>query len=207
MVSMTTHGTQMTPFALPNPHTALPPLSAAALAEAEAAHAAQGLRIQQAREAQALFAAEIARLEAEAARKETEALREMQAKLQTQLQELAAEEAASVQAFALRREMLAQESKAVAEKLKQLQSSGPRQRSAISGGFSKDHTSLPPHLTSFSATLGTTPASGQLLHGRAEPETPASGPAEPFNLVMGLTSPLTAAPTCGLPRPREALPE
>ncbi len=67
----------MTPFALPNPHTALPPLSTAALAEAEAAHAAHGLHILQAREAQALFAAETTRLEAVAARKETEALREM----------------------------------------------------------------------------------------------------------------------------------
>ena len=117
MTAMTTHGTQMTPFALPNPHTALPPLSSAALAEAKAAHAAQGLRIQQTREAQAIFAAETARLEAEAARKEAEAFREMQTHLQNQLQELATKEAATIQAFALKREKLAQESKVVAVKL------------------------------------------------------------------------------------------
>ena len=93
-----------------------------------------------------------------------------------------------------------------AEKLQQLHSSGPRQRLATQGAFPKDHTSLPPHLTSVTATLGTTPASGQLLHGRAEPETLASGPAEPFNPAMGLAAPLTAAPTSGLPRPGEALP-
>ena len=86
MIAMSTLGTQMTPFALSNPHTTLPPLSAAALTEAEAAHAAHGLRIQHAREAQALFAAQTTRLEAEAARKEVDALREKQTHLHIQLQ-------------------------------------------------------------------------------------------------------------------------
>ena len=70
---MATTWWQSTPLFPTNPQTAPLLLSAAALAEAEAAHAAQGIRIQQAREAHAQQAAAVARLEEEVARKEAAA--------------------------------------------------------------------------------------------------------------------------------------
>jgi len=131
----------------------------------------------------------------------------MQAHLQNQLQELAAAEAAAAYAFALRRERLAHESKVVAEKFQQLQSTGPRQPVVKPGGTHTEQASLPPHLTFNSASIGTTPASGQLHQGRAEPETPAPGPVWLFNLATGPSAPQTAAPNSGLPRLGEAFPE
>jgi hypothetical protein len=91
------------------------PLSAAALAEAEAAHTAQGHRLYEARLAQEKWAAEMAQKEAdlateqaretkrqaaEMARMEAEEAREMQTQLQLQLQALAAADAEAAQAFA-----------------------------------------------------------------------------------------------------------
>ncbi len=65
MLTLSTLGNQTIPFSLPTSQTAPLSLSTAALAEAEAAHAAQGLRIQHAHEAHARLAAEAARMEAE----------------------------------------------------------------------------------------------------------------------------------------------
>ncbi len=81
----------------PAPHLTL---SASALELAEAAHAAQGKRLKETRELQKTMEAERARKEAEAVEQATQASGNLQAQLQVQLQQLAAEEAAAAQEFA-----------------------------------------------------------------------------------------------------------
>ena len=103
----------------PQPTQPAPPLtlSATALQEAEAAHAAQGHGLQEAREMQKALAAETAKKEAEAARLVAEASRQLQAQLQAQLQQLAAEDAAAAHAFAKKREKMARESQSISQRL------------------------------------------------------------------------------------------
>jgi hypothetical protein len=154
------------------------------------------------------LAAETARLEAEATRKEALAFQQMQAQLQSQLKELAAADAAAAQEFALWREKLARESMVVAGKLQNLQSSGPHQLMGQPiGGTNTVQAPLPPHLTPNIASTGLTPASGQHSFGLAEPVIPATRSAEPSNPASGLTATQTAASNSGPPRPEEALAE
>ena len=111
------------------------PLSAAALAEAEAAHIAHGQRLYEARLAQEKWAAVMAQKEADLAReqarererqalemtrRDAEEAREMQAQLQLQLQAMAAADAEATQAFAAKREVLARKSQAIAMRLQHL---------------------------------------------------------------------------------------
>ena len=111
------------------------PLSAAALAEAEAAHIEQGRRLQEAIHAQEKWAAEVARKAeeqareraceaarqaAEQSRREAEEAQAIQAQLQQQLQALAAADVEVAHAFAVKREALARESQTIAMRLQLL---------------------------------------------------------------------------------------
>ena len=91
--------------------------SAAAMAEAEAAHIAHGQRLKKAKEAPIAMEMEAARKEAKMARKATEQSRLFQAKLQAQIQQLATPDVSEAQAFASQRAHMAKESQAIAQKL------------------------------------------------------------------------------------------
>ena len=189
------------------PHAPTLPMPAAALEEAEAAHAAQGLRIQQARNAHeqmAAVAAEAARREAESTRREAATSMALQAKLQSQLQDLATTDAAAALAFADTREKLAKESQAIAEKLQQLQNTGIRPVSTSSTWSTTVTTALPLHLLPSNDTSGVTPVTCQLQHMRAETLFLATCLAEPHNLATVLADPTKTAPHSGVPKPGEA---
>jgi hypothetical protein len=194
------------------------PLSAAALAEAEAAHIEQGRRLAEARMAQdrwaveaAHRAAELARMQAEEtarqaaeqARREAAMARELQLQLQQQLQALAAADAEAAQAFAQKRELLARESQAIAEKLQQLQySTGPATHIACQ---SAERATLPPHLLPTTNHHIPNADHATQLHGLAVPSNIAAGPAEPFNPAQQAPAvPLQTATFIGAPRPEEA---
>ena len=183
------------------------PLSIVALKEAEAAHAARGICIQQAWKAQdqmAAAATEVARREAESARREATASRALQAQLQSQLHDLAATDAAAASAFADTHEKLAKESQAIAEKLQQLHNTGIRHVFTSSAWGTRVTPPLPPHLLTIDDTSGVTPVTGQPQHGRTEPLFPATGLAEPHNPATVLADPTKTAPHGGVPQPGEA---
>jgi hypothetical protein len=200
------------------PHLAPPPLSAAALAEAEAAHAAQGLRLQEARRAQEQWAVETARRAeelalaqakeaaqraAEQALKEAEASRALQAQLQQQLQALAAADAEAAQAFAARRESLARESQDIAQKLQLLQASGSSRLAPTAPNQPVETSALPPHLLHIVNQFNSVQSVQQ--QGFATPNNNAQGLAEPLNLAQQASAvPLQTAPLSGAPRPEEA---
>jgi len=200
--------------------TAPLPLLAAALAEAEAAHIAQGLRLQEARRAQEQWALESARRAeaqtkehameterkaAEQALREAERSRAMQAQLQQQLQALAAADAEAAQAFATKRESLARESQAIAQKLEPLQSTGQTQPAGLVTGQPTGTPNLPPHLLSNTTHPGMTPEYNLQIQGLAEPPNNTLGLAEPPKPAhQAPTVPQQTAPPNGAPRPEEA---
>jgi hypothetical protein len=110
------------------------------LAEMEAAHKTEGLRLAQARKKQEALRAEEARLTEE----KTTALH---AELNARLQDLAAEEAAAVRDFAEKHETMARESQMVVQKQYTMQSATPPTSTApvparsLGGRFP-----LPPHM-------------------------------------------------------------
>jgi hypothetical protein len=189
-------------------------MSAAALAEAEAAHTEQGLRLQEARKAQEKWAAELARkaaeqaqkqaeeaaqLAAEQAQREAERAREMQAQLQRQLQALAAADAEAARAFAEKRELLARESQAVAEKLQLLQSTTGLAAQPV------ERATLPPHLLPSNTYQSTQLIYASQHQGLAMPPNNAAGLAEPFNPAQQAPAvPSQTATLIGTPRPEEA---
>ena len=194
------------------------PLSAAALAEAEAAHIEQGLRLQEARMAQERWAAEISRKTAEHAKqqaqeaakqaaehaqREAEKTRELQSQLQQQLQALAAADAEAAQTFAQRRELLARESQAIAERLQLLQSIiGPTDQVVR---VTAERGPLPPHLLSSATFRASTTDYASQIHGLAVPHNNATGLAEPLNPAQqALAEPHQSATLFGAPRPEEA---
>jgi hypothetical protein len=195
------------------------PMSAAALAEAEAAHTEQGLRLQEARKAQEQWAADMVRKAAEQAqkqadeaaqqaqeqaRRDAEKAREIQSQLQRQLQALAAADAEAAQAFAEKRELLARESQAIAEKLQLLQQSTTG-LAIQTAGHPMESATLPPHLLPSNNYQSSTPTYTSHQQGLAMPPNNAKGLAEPFNPAQPASAvPWNTATSIGSPRPEEA---
>jgi small-conductance mechanosensitive channel len=194
------------------------PLSAAALAEAEAAHIEQGLRLQEARMAQESWEAEIARKAvehakhqaeeaarqaAEHAQREAEKTRQLQSQLQQQLQALAAADAEAAQTFAQKQELLARESQAIAERLQLLQSTTGLTDQVMRP--TAERGNLPPRLSSSATFSASTTDYASQTHGLAVPHNNAAGLAEPFNLAQQAPAePQQSATIFGAPRPEEA---
>ncbi len=116
------------------------------MAEAEAAHIAQGQRMKEARDAQRALAEEATRREAELARKVAEETRLLHAQLQTQLQHLAAADAAVAQAFADKRAQMARESQTIAQRMQELQNASQLMTVIQPHSAHHDRAAFPPHL-------------------------------------------------------------
>ena len=138
-------------------------LSTTALKEAEAAHAAQGQRLRDAREMQKALEVERARKEAEAAKLAAEASRKLQAQLQAQLQQLAVEDATAAHAFAKQREKMVRESQAIAQRLQLLQNNPQTLPAGNPPAHQVDWTTFSPHLNHTSILPGRTATNKQGL--------------------------------------------
>ena len=169
------------------------------LEEMEAAHKAEGLILAHARKDQEAMRVEEKRIS-------EEKTKSLQAKLQAMLQELAAEEATASRAFAERREIMARESRAVAQKLKSLQSvpsttsmpTAPPTACFLGGSFP-----LSPICTR--QLISRTPASVERLRCTqldAIRHT-SSGSTVAFNTGLGPSLSLIVVPPSGAPRPEE----
>jgi hypothetical protein len=127
--------------------------------------------------------AEKARKKAEVAEQAAQASRDLQAQLQTQLQQLAAEEAAAAHEFAKRKEKMARETQAVVQRLHMLQNNLPYPSAPSLSASVPEKTLYPPHLNNSLPLSGRPAAIGHQLQRVADPITPATGPAEPYNLA------------------------
>jgi len=191
------------------------PFSAAALAEAEAAHASQGQRLKEARELQNAMALEAARKEAEERAKQeallaikaAEESKRLQEQLQVQLRELAAADVAAAQAFADRRAQMARASHDIAQQLQALQNSSQPQQPPFHLQGLQDRSILPPHLTQCLSATGVNPVWSHEQEGRAGPSIPAQGIAEHSIPFQVSAVPAQTAPQNGMPRPGEATQE
>ena len=142
---------------------------------------------------------------AEQALREAERTRAQQAQLQQQLQALVAAGAEAVQAFATKRESLARESKAIAQKLQLLQSTGLTQPAAQVTGQPTGAMNLSPHLLPITTQTGVTPEYNLQTQGLAVPPNNALGLAEPPNPAHQASAvPQQTALPSGAPRPEEA---
>ena len=187
-------------------------LSAIELAEAEAAHAAQGKRLREAREIQQALAEatamklaqDAARAEAERAIQAAEESKKLQAHLQAQLQQLAAADAAAAQAFADRRAQMTRESIEITQRLQALQRLPQAFQPPYPSLSQPDRSILPPHLIQHMPTTGVTSTNSQPQQGSSAPLMPATGPAEPLFPAQVSSVPAQTAPQIGAPRPEEA---
>ena len=126
------------------------------------------------------WAMETARMAAEQARRQAEASIAMQSHLQHQLQAIAAAEVEAAQTFAQKKEQLARESHATAQKLELLQTSGPCPTVTQLTGQTVEMANLPPHLLPSATNNGRNPDNNIHIQGLAMPPNNAQGLAEPL---------------------------
>ena len=137
--------------------------------------------------------------------REAERIKALQAQLQQQLQALAAADAEALQAFATKREALASESQAIAQKMQLMQSTGLTQPVAQVTGQPTGTLNLPPHLLPITTHPGATPEYNLQTQGLAVPPNNALGLAEHLNPAHQASKvPQQTAPPSGAPRLKEA---
>ena len=156
------------------------------------------------REAQRVMEKETTRQKAERARPEAEESGLLQTQLQSQLQQLAAANAAAAQSFAAQRAQMARESPAIARKLQELQNTTHHQSTTVQLIAQLERSSLPPHLSHSTTFTGQASVTCHQQHGHVDPFNPVIGLAEPSNPAQVSIAPAKSAPLSGTPRPEEA---